>query len=472
MEPATYSRYYLLYLPWIASLLFVGDPVVAYLVAWAGSFFIFYISFTNKVKPTSPGLPLTEKILRPLFLTQVIFCGYMSCSSIFYFLDQMGYQYFTLVSDRTPVLEEIATVAACQRAYLLGHIAFVHGILVFYRSDIEPKYKVQVGNWPAFFLLMVVICNPLGSVLSRIGGLAVLGNSVDGLGMVAATIALALAIPLRQGSLTLAAGILFGMTLLKALTSGFKEPVIVSLLMLGLFLYPFYKRVITLTFIPLMLFLFTVLPTYVNTFRSQNWSGDKDAEAAKAEALKKVQEDMAGEGLKETNWAFLTNRISEIGMFVRYRESMEYRGTTYGFQILEQTAIALVPRVFWSDKPSIENMAMQRVWDNGIVSEESSTSAKPQYIVDGYLSGGLAGIWLALFFYGAIAQLICNKAETFFGGYFFGTVFVFTGMFRTLWRGNCFEYIGNNILYGIVGLVFLFYIFRELGVLVKIQPAE
>src|SRR5687768_658925 len=128
---ASYARYHLLYLPLVVSLLFSFDPVLSFLTAWAGSFFIFYVSFTNKVKPTSVHLSLAEKILKPLFLTQIIFCGYMSCTSIFYFLNQMGYQYVTRVSMQTVVPADIDPVAACQRYYLLGHIAFVHGILLF-----------------------------------------------------------------------------------------------------------------------------------------------------------------------------------------------------------------------------------------------------------------------------------------------------------------------------------------------------
>jgi hypothetical protein len=467
-QSTTTARYYLLYLPLLVSLFFISNPVVSYLLAWGGSFFIFYVSFTNKVKPTSIDVPLAEKILKPLFLLQIIFAGYMSCSSIFFFLDQMGYEYFTRIPGKQVFMDDIRYTAACQRYYLLGHAAFAHGLLLFYKSDIKSNFDVTVANWPAFFLRVTLICTPLALLFSKISGLAVLSNSVEGLAIVAATIALALSIPMRQVPLIVVAGIIYGVKMAQALTSGFKEPVIVSVLMLGLFLYPFYKRTITLIFIPLMFMLFTVLPTYVNTFRKQQ-NEAQDAESAKAEAMKKVREDMAGDNLGETNWAFLTGRVSEIGMFIKYKQNIDEGADYYKFQIVGQSLIALVPRVLWPGKPITELVAMVRVLENGIVSEDAKLSAKPQYIVDGYLSGGAIGIWLALFFYGAIAQIACNKAEALFGSYFFGTAFIITGIFRAMWRGNCFEFIFNSIFYSFALLLALHFLFLQLRIVKRVS---
>ncbi|RYG12808.1 MAG: hypothetical protein EOO07_18510 [Chitinophagaceae bacterium] len=315
-----------------------------------------------------------------------------------------------------------------------------------------------------FFIKFGVIAGALGFGFSKISGLAILAGSVEGIAFVSATIGFALSIPMRKTSLILFAGLIFGSNLLRALTSGFKEPVIVSFLMLGLFLYPFYKRLILATFVPIMLLLFAVLPTYVNTFRSQTSTGEKDAEVAKAEALQKVREQIEGEGLAETNWEFLTGRFSEIGMFVKYKESMETSRDYYGFEILEQTMVALVPRLIWKDKPLTEVVVSKRVVENGIM-EEVTTSAKPQYIVDGYLSFGVFGVWIFLFLYGALAQLICNKSERLFGGYLFGIAFVFTGLMGFLWRGNCFEFIFNSILYGYLVMLALFFVFNKLNII-------
>jgi hypothetical protein len=461
------GKYFLLYLPFLLSLVLSGDAVTSYFVAWTGSFFIFFLSFTNKIKETHAGVSMADKIFRPLFLTQIIFAGYMSCSSIFYFLDLLGYEYFTKIAYKTTDPYELALAARCQGAYVLGHAAMVNGLLVFYTSDITSKYKFSVSNLPAFFLKFALVAAISGFVCSKVGGLAQLAGSIEGIAFVAATIGFAISIPMKKTGLIAIAGLIFAINLLRALTSGFKEPVIVSFLMLGLFLYPFYKKLILTTFIPLMLLLFTVLPTYVNTFRAQTGNAGQDAEAAKAEALEKVREQMNGDGLAETNWAFLTGRISEIGMFTQYMESREQTGNYYGFEIVGQTLIALVPRVLWSGKPVTENLVNVRVVENGILQEDMAVSAKPQYIVDSYLSFGLFGVWLFLFLYGALAQLICNRSEQLFGGYLFGVAFVFTGMLGSLWRGNCFEFIFNQIFYGYLTLLALFFVLRKMNIVVE-----
>ncbi len=466
------AKYFLLYLPFLVSLVFSANPVLSYFVAWSGSFFIFYLSFTNKIKDTHRGTPMAEKILRPLFLMQIIFAGYMSCSSIFNFMDLLGYEYFTKVSYKIVDPYDINLTAACQRFYSLGHAALVHGILVCYGSNISSKYKVTISNWPAFFIKFGVIAGVIGFAFSKVGALAVVAGSVEGVAFVASTIGLALSIPMKKGGLVILAGLIFGSNMLRALTSGFKEPVIVSFLMLGLFLYPFYKKIILTIFIPLMIILFAILPTYVNTFRAQTANEGQNADAAKAEAVQKVREQLNGDGLAETNWEFLTGRISEIGIFIKYKDNIDNGRSYYGFQILGQTLMALIPRVLWKDKPLTENVASVRVIENGIVVEGMNVSAKPQYIVDGYLSFGVVGIWFFLFLYGALAQLIANKAETLFGGYFFGVAFVFTGLMGFLWRGNCFEFIFNQLLYGYLALLFLHLICKKLNVLVEKKKAD
>ena len=188
----------------------------------------------------------------------------------------------------------------------------------------------------------------------------------------------------------------------------------------------------------------------------------------KTEALNKVREQLSGNGLAETNWDFLTGRISEIGMFTTYKENTDVAGKFYGFNIINQSLVNLVPRVFWSSKPNIEALVLVRVLENGVIADYASetVSAKPAYVVDAYLSFGSFGVWVFLFLYGAFAQLIANKSEQLFGGYFFGVAFVFTGIMNCLWRGNCFEFIFNNIMYGYLLIVALSFILRRLGIIV------
>jgi hypothetical protein len=96
---------------------------------------------------------------------------------------------------------------------------------------------------------------------------------------------------------------------------------------------------------------------------------------------------------------------------------------------------------------------MERVYDAGVVNRLSNVSAKPAFIVDSYLSGGLIGIFLSLFAYGAIAQLISVKAEQLFGGYVLGSALIFSGLFQSFWRGLSFEFIINTVFWSYITML-------------------
>ena len=125
--------------------------------------------------------------------------------------------------------------------------------------------------------------------------------------------------------------------------------------------------------------------------------------------------------------------------------------------------MSLVPRALWSSKPITERLVMERVYENGVVSRASSVSAKPQFIVDGYLSAGAFGVFIACLFYGMAASLASRLAERLFGGYLFGTALLYTALFRDLWRGNSLEFLLNNVVWSFVIMVMLFYAARSAG---------
>jgi hypothetical protein len=110
-------------------------------------------------------------------------------------------------------------------------------------------------------------------------------------------------------------------------------------------------------------------------------------------------------------------------------------------------------------------MVMQRVYDAGVANRASSVSAKPAFIVDAYLSYGAIGVVLGLFAYGAIAQLIAQKAEYLFGGYILGTALMFSGLFQIMWRGLSFEFIINTVFWSYITMLIVFKIFRSRNIL-------
>lgn len=459
------GRHLILFLPWMISLVLDPVPIASYFAAWLGSFFIFYVSLTGKIKPLPKDRTFAEQLMRPIIIVQIIFAGFMACSSIFYFLNALGYRYLSKTSGLLLFDEDILEVAAkCQQYYCLGHAAFVSGILIFMKYPVKKKYYVEGGSIANLLLLTALISFPVSLVFLYLPGLAQFYYQCSSLSFIAGTLALAFAIPLKKYTNTLICLGLYIFNFYQAITSGYKEPVIVSVLVLAVFLYPNYKKVVTVVFVPVMFILFLILPTYVNTFRGNAWTEGEEAGTASEAALDAALND----DNDETNWTFLVYRFSEVDMFTKFVRTTPEQVDFYGFQLLKQSGIALVPRIFWSSKPSTEELVMQRVYDAGVVNKNSSVSAKPAFIVDAYLSFGAPGILVFLFLYGAAAQLIAVKAEELFGGYVLGTALIYSGLFQLLWRGLSFEFLINSVFWSYISMLIVFKILRSRNILKKV----
>ena len=462
------ERFLVLYLPFGISLLCQSDPVLSYFIAWFGTLLIFYLSLSGWLKPLPTDCSIAEQLMRPIFLVQIIFAGYMSFSSIFYFLNLLGYEDFHKVNNTYFFVDQqkVALTALCQRYYVLGHAAFVTGVVVFMKYPVKKKYYIEQEKLANILFVTAIITLPVSVLFLRIPGLQQFYFQFSSLSFIAGTLALAFAIPLKKIWNTLFCVLLFMSNFYQALTSGFKEPIIISVLVLGLFLYPNYKRTVILVFVPALLLLFVFLPTYNTVFRENNWAGDVDAEDAYKLALDAtIKSEQSGD---DSNWGFLVYRLSEVDMFTEFVQSTPSNIDYYGMQLIKQSAIAVVPRVFWPSKPSTEELVMERVYDAGVIRRGANVSAKPAFIVDAYLSGGVPGIIIALFLYGAIAQLISQKAEYLFGGYILGTALIFSGLFQIFWRGLSFEFLINSVFWSYVSMLVIFWILRQTKILKEI----
>ncbi len=449
------ERYIVLFIPWLLALACKGDSVLSYFIAWGGSFFIFLITLTGWVRPIPNDRPMAEQLMRPLFIIQIIFAGYMCCTSIFYFMNTLGYENFKHVFIHTlNDKDTLGLIAQCQRYYCLGHASLVTGMLIFMNYPVVKKYHIETEKLANLLMVSAIISFPLSLLFLKVPGLSQFYYQFSSLSFIAGTLALAFAIPLKKAGNTLICFLLYSFNFYQALISGFKEPIIISVLVLGIFLYPIYKKLIIITFVPAIFLLFTVLPTYNHIFRANAWNGDTDSDEASQLAL-----DAALNGdnsdVQETNWDFLVYRLSEIDMFTRFVQSTPKNVGFYGVDLVTQSAIALVPRALWPSKPITEDLIMQRVYDAGVVNRNSSVSAKPAYIVDAYLSGGDWGIFIFLFAYGALAQLIAIKAEKLFGGYILGTALIFSGLFQIMWRGISFEFLFNTIFWSYISMLLI-----------------
>lgn len=460
-------RYLLLYVPFLLAWATLQQYHASYLIAWLGSFFIFYLSYSGLLKKLPSDLKIIEQLMRPIFLMQVIFAGYMCCTSIFYYINAIGYQYLDYTGNSVMFKNDIySSIAKCQMLYVLGHAALVHGILVKMDYPVDKKYTVYTSSMSNLLLGISVVCLPLGYIFGKVGALSQFSVQLTGLSFVAGTIALAFAIKEQKKTNFWFAGALFVSNLMNALVSGFKEPIIICVLLLGVFLVPIYGKKVIPVFSILLVMLFFILPTFIGNFRKLAGQGLALTEVRDQSIDAVFNSDQ--DALQDDNWAFLIYRFSEIDMFIKYINTTPSFVPYYKTQLVEDAVISIVPRFFWPGKPIIEDMVMQRVYNAGVVDRQSMVSAKPAYVVDCYLSYGMIGICIGLFMYGYVAQWISMKAEELFGGYFMGTAVMFAGLYQIFWRGNSFEFLVNAVFWSFVTMYVFYVVLKAKGVLERV----
>ncbi len=456
--------YVILFFPWLLAMLFNPYPVTSYFISWLGSIFIFYISLTGKLKPIPTDRSIPAQLMRPIFLAQIIFAGFMCLTSIFYLFNTLGYEDFKKINDYYLVdQEKLKYVAQCQRYYCLAHASFVSGILIFMRYPVVHRYKVDKSKIPNLLFVFAIITLPVSVAFKYLPGLSQFYYQLNSLSFIAGTLALAYAIPLQKVNNTLICIALYLFNFYQSLISGYKEPIIISVLVLGIFLYPNYKRQVIFTFVPLLFTLFMLLPAYNRAFRQSAWAEGTTNEDASKVALKAVVS-----GDDDSNWEFFVYRLSEIEMFTLFVKSTPDKIGYYGLQLVKQSFMAIIPRALWPSKPVTEEMIMERVYDANVIYRGADVSAKPAFVVDAYLSGGSLGIFISLFLYGAIAQLISIKAEQLFGGYILGSALIFTGLFQILWRGLSFEFLINSVFWSYITMLIILKIFKLYKILEEV----
>jgi hypothetical protein len=329
----------------------------------------------------------------------------------------------------------------------------------------RPKWQVPFPVQSIKLLYLTVVFTFLALLFQALPGLSQFLNMVRGLSLVTSTMALALALREKNARSILFSGTLFGLNLMAAFLSGSKEEVLVPVIILCIFVYPYYRKTVTLIGPAVLLFLFAILPTFVSVIRQQSWSGEANSQAAAKDAMALLQNDNVEMG--DTNWDFLTGRVSEIGMFVQYVAFVPKKQDYYHFQIMLQGVQNLIPRVFYPEKPITELMVMERVYAAGVVDPLAVVSAKPPLVTDGYLSGGALGVFVLFLLLGIFAEWVSTKADDLFGGYQIGTCLIFTGLFQVIWRPNCFEFLFNSLVWSTVFMFFLHWFGKKAGWIVR-----
>jgi hypothetical protein len=463
--------YLLLLAPYGLAMLLVDQPGPSYVTAWLGSFAILWLTLSGHIKPLPQGRKPLEQIMRPIVLTQIIFVSYAGLSSIFAFLDVEGYRYLTRVPYPVAADSYVLLLAAAQRYYVLAHGALAAGMLAAmdYRTSAEWRLRAKT-NVPMLLTVVAIGSGAVAALIRLTGQLPQIANRLEVFALVGSVLGLVAALRSRQpGVILLNVGV-YASNMTAAFLSGWKEQVIVIVLLLGVFAYPLHRRLVMAAAPIVLALVIVVLPAYNVVYRQLNWTNHIDASVASRMAYDAVRSGNVDLG--ESAWDFLVHRASEIGMFARYIEHTPSDHPFYGLRIVEQTGIALIPRVVWPQKPNAEELVMQRTYQAGIASQEAAVSAKPHFVVDAYLSAGALGVAIACFIYGLVAAYASRLAERWFGGYTLGSGLMYTALFISMWRGNCFEFLTNDVAWGFILMYLAFSVGRRSGWLVRTPVAE
>lgn len=443
------------------------DPIASYFIAWLGSFFIFYWTLVSRVKFIPHDIPLSKMVMRPIVIIQLIFAGFMCCTSIFYFMDHLGYEYFSQKSILPFVVsEKTFIIAKCQRMALLAHAALVTGIIVQIKQFPEIKHKLNL-NLDFFLIWLCVVSYILGMATSKISSIVQFSFGLINISITCSAFVFVRGIVQKKRGYMFFGGGLFVFNFMASTLTGYKESIIINLIIICFLLYPYFKRLILIITIPLVYILLYVLPTFSSIMRSQSWSGNTSAELARNVALDAVLSPK--DDIEETNWEFLTYRLSEIEMFTQFVKHIPQERSYYGLEIAENSVLAIIPRAIWPGKFITEQVSMQRVYEAGVANRNSNVSAKTRPVVDGYVSAGFIGVWISIFLYGWLTQWICNKSEEWFGGYELGCIVMFNAIFQNLWRGNNFEFLLNNIFYGYLSMYAIYWVLKRSNTLIELN---
>jgi hypothetical protein len=454
----------LILIPVILSFTLDSDPWTSFFVAWGGGFFVLFISLSGIYKKLPGDRAFLEQLFRPIIVVNVLYFLYQVFTPVFFFLDLNGYFYFEQefeVQDS----EQIAYAAQCMRYYFLGYVGLVFGLNVksTYRSS---SYDFLItGKFLLRFCLIAYGVSVVIRFLPMVGAIAPYFGRAS---VLVSIVFFAYSFEKEKQYIPLSL-LIVGFNLLQGFISGMKESSLFVLMFLGLALLRISpKRTIVLGGLAFFLW-FAFVPTFNGLFRELKWQGG----ASSKEAFDMIV-DMYEAGqidLMEGNWEVLTGRASEINNFIKYVGNVPENRPYYGFEIVENTLLFLIPRVFWPEKPTIEEITMRRVVENGITSEESllgGTSMKPQYVVDAYLSFGVAGVFIFPFLLGFIATQLSKKCERIFGGYEMGTMIVFTSLFYQLHRaGGSFEMFFNTMLKGYIIMLVIHWVFKKYDIVFK-----
>ncbi len=425
----------------------VKDPILSYMISWGGSLFLLlYSNYINYLKSNKK-----IRFFSPLVLGQGLLWGYTAITSIFYFLDNLGYEFFEKVGyPNTYVIEDLAK---SQNIIVLAHAAYLTGFFFKKIRQISPEeQQYQINIFPEDYLKISIYATGLAFVIS-FTPFAQLSSYLAVFSTICAVKYFGYALSYQH--LAFKGFLYFAGIMILGFLSGMKENTLFPLIYLAIILFDKYGVPKTSAFfLPLIVLYFYFIPTMNVAIRQASWYGNMGA----VETLSTLQNDelFNEERIKNNNWEFLCTRMSEISMLNIYIESVPKNRPYYEFEIIKYGIQSMVPRFLWPGKLSPDVTAQRRAIENGALTLNNAndfTSAKPQTIADAYMSFGYISVVFIFVLFGFLAHYFAYILELKLG-YEIGLSILYYSLFAVLTKGGCFENLFNTTFFGYI-LIFV-----------------
>jgi hypothetical protein len=279
-------------------------------------------------------------------------------------------------------------------------------------------------------LVFGVLAQSVGTLMRSYSSLFSFGDKLMALGVAAVLVQVALSVREKKYLSLIQSSVVFGVTVASQALSGWKGSVLWTAIALGAWLFPLYPKVTASVGVVFVAFWGLWFYPFATSLRRPLWYEGVTQERAVEIALDQTR-DLTLRERAETLWELLSVRGSDLKHFAKYVAFVPETRSFYGWELVGNSITALTPRLLWPDKPDIERLSMERVYEAGITAEEVIVSAKTNLYQDGYLSGGYTGVFLFCLSFGILAMWISQTCERFFGGYEYGTGLMYFGLFAT-----------------------------------------
>ena len=446
-------RLALLFVPSLIGL-FWDDPAVS--IGWSlcGSLFIAVVSQTAWFLEAPGEAPISHRALRPSFMFNLFMVLLQVVGGACHALDAVGYSFRGWEGPRYG--GSIPAMATAQVMMLAGHAATMAGMkLVGFRYGAS---KFVLTGLPRYALAIISLTAlGLSSVLMLIPGGVNLGNKFGDLAITAVIVEVAVTVWHKRYANLNVAFLLLAANIAQQLVSGWKGQVLFTVIPLGALLYPAMRARVLIGGVLVSLVWGLYVYPFGAALRPLLWyQGVERSEAVNLSMDEALH--MPLDRRLEELWIMAVKRLSDTGQFEKYIAFVPSAHPYYGFEIADEAMIGLVPRLLWQEKPDLERLSMERVYEAGVVLRGGTVSAKANFWQDAYLSGGLPIVLLAALLLGLLMQTTSRMCEEYFGGYTIGTGVIYTGLFAVAFHQpqNFLFFVGSiwgSILVGIGLLV-------------------